>query len=712
MELNEITLGYIENNMPGYFSLYKYENGQAKCIFFSSNLPAFASMTFDEYNEIVSHDAFDIVVPSDREKLKKDVNEKFSKGQSIDTFYRTIEKVNGNDWVHMRAGVIGTIDGNPVFLASYINASEELDMYQIILDNSNSNIYVIDIHTDELLYANKTGLKRLGKQDVPYCGNICYQFIRDRGEKCSQCLKGKLKNGELYEETRYNSDTDIYERVAGELITWCGHDAFVQYVDDITESEKLKMDLESSRLKYQLAVDGADLGVWEFDIAAKKLTVSDKFFSVHKIHIQQKDMRSAIIDLVLGSEKNKAAAILDDIESGRVSSESEVWLEGADDFGQQCVKITYSVVHEKEGDAGVAVGIIQNITAQKLEEQKFRRTLSEMLSVNPDALCSYHADITDDKCLESHGVSEFINDMIRSDTVSGLCANIEKIITDERDRKLFHKKVNRNELLAKFNEGITHLSLDYRRKSDDGTAHWVTTFVNMLQNPANGHIEGILYSLDINETKTEDMIFMALTERTYDYLALINTQSRKLRFYSMSKRTEGHIFFTDDKDYDSSMTLASESEIEVSDPDEYRQAMNLDKVTKELSDSPEYTYSYTLGKTSDQRKKLVSFRYLDDTHEYIFFTRTDVTDAFMQQQIQTDRISDALETAQKANQMKSDFLGNVSHDMRTPLNAVLGYTDLALRSDDSVEIHDYLKKYVAPAVYCFSSSAIHSIFLR
>jgi len=48
--------------------------------------------------------------------------------------------------------------------------------------------------------------------------------------------------------------------------------------------------------------------------------------------------------------------------------------------------------------------------------------------------------------------------------------------------------------------------------------------------------------------------------------------------------------------------------------------------------------------------------------------------------------------ADHANQMKSSFLSSVSHDMRTPLNAVLGYTSLALATEDPVKRQDYLEK--------------------
>ena len=41
---------------------------------------------------------------------------------------------------------------------------------------------------------------------------------------------------------------------------------------------------------------------------------------------------------------------------------------------------------------------------------------------------------------------------------------------------------------------------------------------------------------------------------------------------------------------------------------------------------------------------------------------------------------------------KSKFLFNMSHDIRTPMNAIIGYTDLALKEKSSPEVHDYISK--------------------
>ena len=66
-------------------------------------------------------------------------------------------------------------------------------------------------------------------------------------------------------------------------------------------------------------------------------------------------------------------------------------------------------------------------------------------------------------------------------------------------------------------------------------------------------------------------------------------------------------------------------------------------------------------------------------------------------------LSDAVAAAETANRAKSTFLSNMSHDIRTPMNAIIGFTTLALSNiDDTDRVKDYLGKTLASSNHLLS----------
>ena len=66
-------------------------------------------------------------------------------------------------------------------------------------------------------------------------------------------------------------------------------------------------------------------------------------------------------------------------------------------------------------------------------------------------------------------------------------------------------------------------------------------------------------------------------------------------------------------------------------------------------------------------------------------------------------LSDAVAAAETANRAKSTFLSNMSHDIRTPMNAIIGFTTLAISNiDDTERVKDYLAKTLASSNHLLS----------
>lgn len=86
------------------------------------------------------------------------------------------------------------------------------------------------------------------------------------------------------------------------------------------------------------------------------------------------------------------------------------------------------------------------------------------------------------------------------------------------------------------------------------------------------------------------------------------------------------------------------------------------------------------GRTSWIR---VTGRFTDESFEgipVIYTIYTDITklkEMQLELESQSEKLNEALAAAEKANRAKSDFLSRMSHDIRTPMNAIIGMTDIA-----------------------------------
>lgn len=92
-----------------------------------------------------------------------------------------------------------------------------------------------------------------------------------------------------------------------------------------------------------------------------------------------------------------------------------------------------------------------------------------------------------------------------------------------------------------------------------------------------------------------------------------------------------------------------------------------------------------------------------DGHRFATIFSTDNTSAMENERKQKQMVEQALVRAEAASKAKTNFLNNVSHDIRTPMNAIIGFTKLATTHiDNQDKVKDYLSKIMASGNHLLS----------
>ncbi|WP_276949206.1 hybrid sensor histidine kinase/response regulator [Acetatifactor muris] len=142
------------------------------------------------------------------------------------------------------------------------------------------------------------------------------------------------------------------------------------------------------------------------------------------------------------------------------------------------------------------------------------------------------------------------------------------------------------------------------------------------------------------------------------------------------------------------------------DQDMLRQASLSGKIKQELEEKMQYYVNYRVhgaeGVRYFQVKAVRAGAWDDETRGIVLGFRS-VDDEIRSEMEQKRLLEDALLQANKASKAKSVFLSNMSHDIRTPMNAIVGFTALAITHVDHREqVEEYLKKIMTSGNHLLS----------
>lgn len=272
---------------------------------------------------------------------------------------------------------------------------------------------------------------------------------------------------------------------------------------------------------------------------------------------------------------------------------------------------------------------------------------------------------------------------------------------------------------AKMRESIATLknvgdsvSTEYRVHHDDGSIVHVMGNVKLIE--SDGELLLQRYLLDYTDKKNEEVrkerrqrdLIQALSE---DYLLVcsfsLDTQEGEVLRISGDRLRKFDTLFAGDLTFESCLGRYIDEAVVEEDRAMLRETLSAKNLLDALTDRARIHVNYRIRRGADTEYCQATIVRNGDwrmAHDIILGLRS-VDVQTREEMKKRALLEEALTQANKANAAKSAFLSNMSHDIRTPMNAIVGFTTLAAsRIDQPERVQEYLSKIQSSSAHLLS----------
>lgn len=382
------------------------------------------------------------------------------------------------------------------------------------------------------------------------------------------------------------------------------------------------------------------------------------------------------------------------MESKRTCVSEEIIQTGA---GKRTLTTYKSPLYDLDGSVMGTVGVAIDVTQERLYEQEIIQQNQMLEKVFTNIDCGVMLHTLDGKHVISanRGALSILGYESQEEMMEDGFDMVAQSVMDEDKGKL------RKCIQTLEKEGDT-VSIEYRVQHKDGKVLHIMGNVKLVKQ--NGELMYQRFLLDctqqkLQEERKEKQQQELIHALSIDYRIVCSFNFDTDKGISLRSNQEEGIAFAADQDgeisFHESMERYIEDFVHEDDREMLREATRVENLKKELTDKSQYYVNYraVVGEETKyfQLKVVRTGNWKRDRGIVLGICCVD--EETRSEMEKKTLLENALMQANRASKAKSIFLSNMSHDIRTPMNAIVGFTALAITHvDDREQVEEYLKK--------------------
>jgi signal transduction histidine kinase len=232
----------------------------------------------------------------------------------------------------------------------------------------------------------------------------------------------------------------------------------------------------------------------------------------------------------------------------------------------------------------------------------------------------------------------------------------------------------------------------FRLETSHGRVEMKTDFV-LMRSPDDGNLYLKVAEENISQRVLTEALFRQSIEKEYDYMAYLDGKANTCRILS-SEATSSDQWDRLISIEDYLVNFRENLGTKIFTVPEF-----IAYISAKCQDTREYLYTFELP---NGHIKKVYIKVLDQENQIFLVHRTDITKLLKEERHRRAEMETLRDEAQLANQEKSLFLASISHDLRTPMSAILSLADFGRSECKEEACRNYFKQIAASGEYMLS----------
>jgi len=332
------------------------------------------------------------------------------------------------------------------------------------------------------------------------------------------------------------------------------------------------------------------------------------------------------------------------------------------------------------------------------------RTYQSTVAYN--SLGTFEVDVTRDEIISIQNLDRDIFYYIKESEITGAFSYhsakwAKRILSDNKEQ--YEELVRIENLITMYEMGQKELWTEYMIQDKNGKRLWLRQIMVLSKDETTGDIMGLIILRDVTERKKIEIentrrmdLIMGLTKE-YESVYLVDLDADTYEIYRRNDRIVNKYRRIFSPSYTDTIEAFAYQGVSRQDRDNFLLQTDIHHAAETLHKKGGFTFSFRTGNTgAPQYYQVKAVRIGTGKPIQMLLGFANIEEERQEELRKRRLLETALEQARHADDAKSAFLSNMSHDIRTPMNAIIGFANIAsAHIDDPEKVRDSLQKIMA-----------------